>query len=357
MWKSTCTAGRVCALASITGLVVMLAACTPDGPVAPVPSNPTGELLSARQTGLVAIPIIPLGPSGGARATAINEAGVVAGWTANTSGAGDYAFTWKNGVMTNLGVFFEPVAINRSGAIAGNVGDEAAYWDAGVLVTLGKGGGTRSVATDLNDKGQIVGYIELGPNTTEAFIWQDGSMMDLGSLGGPQSLARAINNHGEVAGYSRLANGYFHAFVWQRGAMTDLGTLGGTSSMAFAINDRGDIAGFGDVPVAGGLERSHRLFLWRRGVMTRLLPEGDSQVDVYDIADLSDAGHLAGARMFSGSSTWRPFVWRDGVLIDLAGQDEGRAMSVNSSGEVAGYTGPWVHSATAYLWTVGRHGP
>ena len=99
----------------------------------------------------------------------------------NTSGAGDYAFTWKNGVMTNLGVFFEPVAINRSGAIAGNVGDEAAYWDAGVFVMLGKFGGTRSVATDLNDKGQIVGYIEFGPNATEAFIWHDTVMSSTSS--------------------------------------------------------------------------------------------------------------------------------------------------------------------------------
>jgi len=70
------------------------------------------------------------------------------------------------------------------------------------------------------------------------------TISDLGTLGGTSSVASSINDRGQVVGYSQTASGELHAFLWGKGTMTDLGTLGGNFSEAAAIiNDRGQVVG------------------------------------------------------------------------------------------------------------------
>ena len=73
-------------------------------------------------------------------------------------------------------------------------------------------------------------------------------MLDLGTLG-RHSIATALNDQGQVVGYSGVANGLNHAFLWSATAgMRDLGSIGNTNSRATAINSHGQVMG-----VFGGL--------------------------------------------------------------------------------------------------------
>lgn len=343
----------------IIGLALLFSACAPDAARSPTAPPEIATANAARVSGIITTTIIPFVPNENpnavyGRATAINEAGVVAGWK---RGPGLSAFTWKDGVMTSLGVYFEPAAINRSGDIAGNASGGAVVWRNGTLTSLTVAG-VSAFASAMNDKGQIVGSGRpAGSTASQAFLWEDGTFTWLGTLGGSTSAATSINKHGDVVGYSQLSgNAVTHAFLWERGAMTDLGTVFGGSSQAFGINDRGDIVGLTARPFT-----SEKIpFIWRDGVMTPLLsgqnPPDPALTALYFITGISNAGHVVGSRAI-GCCDPRAFVWRDGVDIDLAGPLT-FPQAVNSSGEIAGYRdgGPFGLPG-AYLWTVGRHAP
>src|SRR6266511_4065711 len=54
------------------------------------------------------------------------------------------------------------------------------------------------------------------------------TVIDLGMLpGDTYSLASGINERGDVVGSSSLGDGTTHAFLWRRGRMVDLGALPG----------------------------------------------------------------------------------------------------------------------------------
>ena len=126
---------------------------------------------------------------------------------------------------------------------------------------LGTLGGTSSLASAVNDRGQVVGFTYL-PNDTEvhAFSWtQAGGMVDLGTLGGYSSQAIAVNDSGQIVGWAFTADGTTHAFSWtQAGGMVNLGSLGGTYSGANAVNASGQIVGG-----ASAADGASRAVLWQ----------------------------------------------------------------------------------------------
>ncbi len=77
--------------------------------------------------------------------------------------------------------------------------------------------GTFSYASDINNRGQIVGSSTTASGEEHAVLWQDGSVTDLGTLGGTYSQASAINARGQIVGVSETAAGEWHAFVVNTG--------------------------------------------------------------------------------------------------------------------------------------------
>jgi len=92
---------------------------------------------------------------------------------------------------------------------------------------------------------------------------QEYTVTDLGTLGGTFSIATAVNNKGQVAGQSSTAtqnpaDNQGDPFLYSNGKMIDLGNFGGSSgNIANALNDEGVVAG-----VAYTADGNPRAFLW-----------------------------------------------------------------------------------------------
>lgn len=243
-------------------------------------------------------------------ATSINDSGQIVGVADTTTGTsrGDRAFLYNNGVMQNLGASGRSnsfaSAINNSGQVTGAVYDidedfgfaflyegggmqllpslpcgspsrpapcysngyginnsgqivgrylanfgpsEALLYSNGTPQSIRPADSSRSVAFDINDSGQVVGFKDLN-DRREAFLYDSNSgERQLLGLG----VALGINNLGQVVGCTDAVAGIFsggsncrgQAFLYSDAARQDLGTLGGGTSSAFGINDFGLVVG------------------------------------------------------------------------------------------------------------------
>jgi probable HAF family extracellular repeat protein len=235
------------------------------------------------------------------------------------------AFLWEDGAMQDLGTLgtgtdAQAVLINDKGQVVGwsyidsttrtpscnfPLITDSFIWDKEHgMVDLGSFGGTCTIASAMNNHGQIVGESNAtGDQSSPAFIWENGSFKPLGgSLGGNFTGADAINEQGEAAGFAYLTNdpvnGPFHASLWKHiGNLTDLGTVDGDlCSFASAINAKTQVVGasapdcnFDDTSIV-------RAFLWDQGSMfdlNALIPPG-SPLYLQSAETINDRGEIAG---------------------------------------------------------------
>jgi probable HAF family extracellular repeat protein len=210
------------------------------------------------------------------------------------------------------------------------------------VIVLPSLGGSRTLASAINNRGQIVGYSEaadgnchlclwdheggiedLGPVTRAlfhlndaaqiagttlspngknlAFVWDRAQgLCLLGTLGGTESVALGLNNCGQVVGWSRTAGGLKHAFVWDATTgMRDLGTPEGNEGEARAINDGGQIVGVSD-------EQPGRSVLWTSN--------GSQVTDrqlryLFGLSGINNHGYTAGRHSSPGGEEYM-VLWR-----------------------------------------------
>jgi probable HAF family extracellular repeat protein len=250
----------------------------------------------------------------------------------------------------DLGFDGQAWAINGRGQVVGEglltsdpLGSHGFLWSVGALTDLGvlePGEWEYSRATDVNDRGQVVGFSvyrgDPEQSAAHAFLWQNGVLTDID----PSSLdsaAAAVNNRGQVVG-TRYTAGGAHAFVWQAGVMTDLGT-----GYAVDINDRGQVIGQNEVGGTGAT-------MWYHGRTYDLgAPPG---VDDWRPIAINKRGWIAGnARLTTG----RAYVWRSGVFLDLGtlGGSDAFVVDINDRGQVLGLSETASGGMHPFLWQGG----
>lgn len=245
----------------------------PDGVVVGFYSTPAFSQRAYVYSGGV---MSDLGTLGGAisSATAINRHGRIVGFAETTQGA-LHAYSYRGDGLKDLDPRYEGSemaawALNGRGEVVGAKGlsspSMAFVHHNGLLTELGTLGGTSSVATGINDSGQIIGSASTADDVeNHAFVYQNGTMTDLGTLGGTYSGATGINASGQIVGYSSMADESLHAFLFTNGLMQDLGLLPGHfGCMAWALNDRGDAVGQCQASLV-----THA-FIYRKGRMRNL---------------------------------------------------------------------------------------
>lgn len=176
---------------------------------------------------------------------AINNRGQAVGW-AWLEDAQPHAFLWQEGRFRHLGEFAANDMNDRNQVVGARLvrpDYRACWWQNGVRTDL-RVPGVASYATEINDRGQIVGTYRTAAGHDRAFLWWRGRTTDLGTLGGQISRAASINDRGQVVGYSETKDGVSHPFLWERGRMFDLTTSGFSSwTQQIRINNRGDLLG------------------------------------------------------------------------------------------------------------------
>jgi probable HAF family extracellular repeat protein len=237
------------------------------------------------------------------------------------------------------GITSSATDVNNKGEVVGACGSSFLYSN-GVWTGIGDHSG--GWANGINDSGDIVGRTSFFAETSYecGFLYRDGVMHRLCSIWGDTS-ANAISNSGQIVGNSIAQTGGMHAFVYNSGEMVDLLTLsGGGNSYAYAINASNQVVGESDsdYPL---FNRPRHAFLYSNGVMSDL---GNSGI-ISRAYGINDSGQVVGgtATSYYNDAVYFAFLLSNGVLTNLdLGQLGGFlsssvAKSINNAGQVVGY--------------------
>lgn len=278
-------------------------------------------------------------------------------------------------------------AINNNGQVVGDAqiasGDFRAFLftdannnqqvDIGEMQNLGIfGTASESRGRDINNSGQVVGFLPQSNGSTRAFIWD--SANGIKELGNGSTSALSINDNGQTVGFFKVTP-YFHAirwendqslplvtpiqntsttngsvvgqigatlgnywetFLWENGITPNTGTQN-ASSWAISNNDNGDIVGYTDI--WGGI----KAFKWNSGTMKNAVQLGSlSNASTTKAQDINDLGQVVGS---SGSQA---FLWTEsGGMKDLGSLgNNSQAISINDKSQVVGKS-----NSLAFLWS------
>jgi len=244
----------------------------------------------------------------------INASRVVVGDLEDVgTGTGDWRdvpVAWEDGQPTVLPVLPEysmggASAINDAGTIAGYVMDDewnhwaAVLWSDGEPTLLR----TDAAASDINSSGVVTGSFWSG-NHARAFRWDDGIMTPLEPPTGMNvSQGLAINDAGDVVGFSYDRSTFPHtrATLWQGTTAVSLGAVpGGMYYRTWGVNNHLQAVGGVDGQEPG----SRQAFISENGRMLLLNHLTSGEWDIIEAMGINDAGQILALAVRAGGATY-----------------------------------------------------
>jgi probable HAF family extracellular repeat protein len=252
----------------------------------------------------------------------LNNRGDVVGLHVAATGQ-QRAFRWRNGVLTDLHDLISPSAphtnasdINDRGTIVGTInGGQNAYQLSGTQVTPIEviEGQDFVFPLDVNNRGQLIVELAGGPDPGDFFV--DGDRVEkLPGLpnGSGGMLAREITDRGAVVGIAFTADFSTRAVLWQNGVLTELGIPAG-----FNANSAADINIFNRVAGALAVNFQPAAATWKDGEWTLLPSIAPGVPQVSNAASINDLGAIVGGTSLNGGESRFATLWFLGRAFKL----------------------------------------
>jgi probable HAF family extracellular repeat protein len=202
-------------------------------------------------------------------------------------------------------------------------------WAAAPQYRVEQIGPRSTVATDINNRAQVVGFGSFDVSTDNGvesirsgFLYSQGNLQRITAFGTQPSSALGINERGDIVGGYVLPTSREVAFLYRGGRIIDLGVSGVGSE----VNEAGHVIGNSS---AGGFfydGRSSRLLIPN--------PPGGSSVNA---TSLNDRDQVSGFILF-GDETSRSFLvsGNNVSFLPTLGGNLSSASSINNAGQVVG---------------------
>jgi probable HAF family extracellular repeat protein len=355
-------------------MIVALAGCGSESELTQPPATATRQAGKPAAKLAVEYEIVKLPSLGGtqSRGMAINDGGVVAGWS-NRSDGNRHAALWRNTTtVTDLLTLGGPMS--------------TVPWpgqnDAGVIVGISHTG-----IVDPLDEDWACEFAGFLPATTNlicrGFVYENGAMRELPPLGGNHSFAAGVNNVGDVVGWAETAVHdptcdpttsqvlQFRAVLWDPKSGTSSRIKarqlrpypGDSTSAATAINDAGVAVGIsGACDQAVGRFSALRAVRWDKNGKVDTIPTLGG-VTWHTPMDINEHGDIVGfsnppGEVPLGNFIPHAFLWISGAdtavdLSTLPGDVVSEAFAINSHGQVVGISFGGAAGPRAFIYQNG----
>ena len=251
--------------------------------------------------------------------------------------------------------------------LAASLAHSATYYVESVTATdLGTLGGDQASATDINNRGTIIGFAKNASMKRLAVRWHAGIILELGTPASSAfSYAEGINDAGEIVGrFGDPGEFEFRPFYWTLGTgmvEMDRSLFPGDPldplyiGKAFAINKAGMIAGVVEKDFTPFTEpcRKSLPVVWDNAYAAPEIVHCAEDVDSYNQAwDINNSGWIVGSEG-DGSGPTNGYVWKAGVTTHIPNPVFGSeldAYGINEAGVVVGSAMILGVTQRAILW-------